>query len=175
MTLVITIILALTMNNLDLFDFSENSNTEKWQIVNDGVMGGLSQSKIEISENGTALFTGNISLENNGGFASVRYRTGNLDIEGYTTLTLRLKGDGKNYQARIQENNQDYFSYITTFQTSGEWETIEIQLNKMVPSFRGRQLDRPNFNGKTMVELTFLIGNGKKESFKLELQKAFLK
>ena len=167
--------MTITINTMVLFDFSENSEPDRWQVVNDGVMGGLSQSTFKMSENGTALFKGRVSLENNGGFSSVRYNTGKTNVEGFTTLALYLKGDGKKYQVRIRENNDDYFSYITTIQTSGEWETIEITLNDMFPSFRGRKLDRPNFSGNTIVELTFLIGNEKAESFTLELQKAFLK
>jgi len=167
--------MTITINAMVLFDFSENSEPDRWQVVNDGVMGGLSQSTFKMSENGTALFKGRVSLENNGGFSSVRYNTGKTNVEGFTTLALYLKGDGKKYQVRIRENNDDYFSYITTIQTSGEWETIEITLNDMFPSFRGRKLDRPNFSGNTIVELTFLIGNEKAESFTLELQKAFLK
>lgn len=163
------------MNNLVLFDFSENSKPDRWQVVNDGVMGGLSKGTFKVGENGTAFFSGTVSLENNGGFSSVNYNTGKTEVEGYTTLALYLKGDGKKYQVRIRENNDDYFSYITTFQTSGEWETIEIPLKEMFPSFRGRKLDLPNYNGKTIVELAFLIGNKKAESFMLELQKAFLK
>lgn len=163
------------MSNPVLFDFSDKSNLNRWQVVNDGVMGGLSKGTFQISEKGTGMFSGRVSLENNGGFSSVQYNTGKTDIEGSTTLVLYLKGDGKPYQARIRENNDDYFSYITTFQTSGEWETIEIPLKEMYPSFRGRKLDRPNFSGNTIVELTFLIGNKKEESFALELQKAFLK
>ena len=167
--------MTITINTMVLFDFSENSEPDRWQVVNDGVMGGLSQSTFKMSENGTALFKGRVSLENNGGFSSVRYNTGKTNVEGFTTLALYLKGDGKKYQVRIRENNDDYFSYITTIQTSGEWETIEITLKDMFPSFRGRKLDRPNFSGNTIVELTFLIGNEKAESFTLELQKAFLK
>ena len=166
---------AINLNNLVLFDFSESSRPDRWQVVNDGVMGGLSKGKFKVSENGTALFTGTVSLENSGGFSSVNYDTEKIVVEGFTTLSLYLKGDGKKYQVRIRENKDDYFSYITTFQTSGNWETIEIPLKEMVPSFRGRQLDRPNYNGNTIVELTFLIGNKKAESFTLELQKAFLK
>lgn len=165
----------ITINTLILFDFSENSEPDGWQVVNDGVMGGLSQATFKVGENGTALFAGTVSLENNGGFSSIRYNTGKTNVEGTTTLALYLKGDGKKYQVRIRENNDDYFSYITTFQTSGEWETIELPLKEMFPSFRGRKLDRPNFSGNTIVELTFLIGNKKAESFALELQKALFK
>jgi len=175
MTIIISILVAITMNNPVLFDFSKNTEAKRWQVVNDGVMGGLSKATFEVNENGTALFSGKVSIENNGGFSSVRYNTGNTKVEGYTTLVLYLKGDGKKYQVRIQENNNDYFSYISTFQTSGEWENIELPLKEMFPSFRGRKLNLPNFSGNTIVELTFLIGNKKAESFKLELQKAFLK
>lgn len=174
MTILLSI-LMISINSIILFDFSENREYGRWQVVNDGVMGGLSQATFGAGENGTALFSGRVSLENNGGFSSVRYNTGKIKVEGYATLALYLKGDGKKYQVRIRENNDDYFSYISTFQTSGEWETIEIQLKDMFPSFRGRKLDRPNFKGNTIVELTFLIGNGKAESFTLELQKAVLK
>ena len=175
MNTLITILMAIGLSNLVLFDFSESNNLEKWRIVNDGVMGGLSEGSFLITESGNGLFSGQISLENNGGFSSVRYNPGMINIEGYNTLALRLKGDGKKYQVRIRENNDDYFSYITTFQTLGQWETIEIPLKEMYPSFRGRTLDRPNFKGNTIVELTFLIGNNKAEKFQLEIKKAYLK
>lgn len=175
MTIMIGILMSIMVNNLVLFDFSENSNPERWQVVNDGVMGGLSRGTFKVDKKGTALFTGTISLENNGGFSSVRYNTGKINVEGYKNLVLYLKGDGKKYQVRIRENSGDYFSYIATFQTSGDWETIEVPLKDMYPSFRGRKLDQPNYNGSTIVELTFLIGNKKAESFSIEFQKAFLK
>jgi hypothetical protein len=76
---------------------------------------------------------------------------------------------------RIRENSSDYYSYIYTFETSGEWESIKIPLAEMYPSFRGRTLNLPNYSGKSMEELTFLIGNKKAESFRLELKKAVLK
>lgn len=163
------------LNHKILFDFSENKDTGNWMVVNDGVMGGRSKGTFISSENNTAIFSGTISLENSGGFSSVRYKTGNIDVEGFSILELQLKGDGKNYQVRIREKSSDYFSYIYTFQTSGEWETIKVPLAEMYPSFRGRKLYFPNYSGKSMVELTFLIGNKKAESFRLELQKAVLK
>ena len=167
--------MATTLSSLVLFDFTKNNDTGNWMVVNDGVMGGLSEGTFTAGENGTAVFKGTISLENNGGFSSVRCNTGKIDVEGYATLELHLKGDGKKYQVRIQENSSDYFSYIYYFQTSGAWETIKIPFAEMYPSFRGRKLNLPNYSGKSMVELTFLIGNSKAESFQLELRKAELK
>jgi hypothetical protein len=170
-----SVIMATTLSSLVLFDFTDNKDTGNWMVVNDGVMGGLSKGTFTVGANGTAVFKGTISLENNGGFSSVRCNTGKIDVEGFTTLELHLKGDGKTYQVRIQENNSDYWSYIYYFQTSGAWETVKIPLAEMYPSFRGRKLNLPNYSGKSMVELTFLIGNSKAESFQLELRKALLK
>jgi len=175
MTILMSLIMTITLSSLVLFDFTETRDTGNWMVVNDGVMGGLSKGTFAVSGNGTAVFKGTISLENNGGFSSVRCNTGKIDVEGFSILELHLKGDGKTYQVRIQENSSDYFSYIYTFQTSGAWETVKIPLAEMFPSFRGRKLDLPNYSGKSMVELTFLIGNNKAESFNIELRKAVLK
>jgi hypothetical protein len=54
-----------------LFDFGANTNAPGWQVVNDGVMGGLSASAFCVT-NGVAVFRGEVSLVNNGGFASMR-------------------------------------------------------------------------------------------------------
>lgn len=175
MTTIIGILLAITVNGIVLFNFSENSDLSKWLVVNDDVMGGRSEATLKLSDSGSALFSGKVSLENNGGFSSLRYNMDVVQINSSTKLIVRLKGDGKNYQVRIREKQSDYFSYIHTFATSGQWENIEVPLAEMYPSFRGRKLERPNFNGNSMVELTFLISNKKAESFVLEIQKAVLK
>lgn len=158
-----------------VFDFKLGSGIDQWLVVNDDVMGGRSQASFELTAEGTGLFKGKVSLENNGGFSSLRYNMDAVQTKTYTRLAVRLKGDGKNYQLRIREKQSDYFSYIATFETSGEWETIEVPLVDMYPSFRGRKLDLPNFNGNSMVELTFLIGNKKAETFALEIDKISLK
>lgn len=171
----ISALLLLTLNAMVVFDFKTESGIDQWLVVNDDVMGGRSQASFELTADGTGLFKGKISLENNGGFSSLRHNMDALQTKDYTTLAVRLKGDGKNYQLRIREKESDYFSYIATFETSGEWETIEVSLAEMYPSFRGRKLDGPNFNGNSMVELTFLIGNKKAESFALEIATIVLK
>ena len=86
-------------------------------------------------------------------------------------LIIRLKGDGKKYQFRIKDDIRSYYSYISTFSTSGEWQEIEIPLNEMYPSFRGRRLNLPNFSQDNIEEIAFLIGNKKPESFRLLIDK----
>ena len=158
---------AMATGTALIVDFTKKSTTANWQIVDDGVMGGKSQGNFKINKEGHAEFWGMISLENYGGFSSVRYRPETIEIGKYKKVALRIKGDGKNYQFRIKGKANEYFSYITSFSTSGEWETININLSDLYPSFRGRKLDLPNFSGSQIEEITLLIGNKKKESFKL--------
>ena len=170
----ILIILYLLMQERVIFDFNKKSDLQDWIIVDDVVMGGRSLSTFKLNEDGIGVFEGNISLENNGGFSSLRYRFLKKTIKEYTQVKIRLRGDGKKYQFRIKSNTADYFSYIAPFQTSGKWQEIVIPLEDLYPSFRGRRLNQPNFSSDYIEELAFLIGNKKSESFKLLIDKIAL-
>ncbi len=157
-----------------VFDFSLGANLDNWYIMDDVVMGGRSSGDMKITDEGHGLFHGQVSLENNGGFSSVRYRPEPIDAADFTVAKLYVKGDEKSYQFRVKESSTDRHSYIYTFETSGEWEVIEIALSDMYPSFRGRKLDMDNYKGETLGELAFLISNKKAESFNLEIDKIIL-
>lgn len=159
------------MSSLLLFDFSSSTNWSVWEIENDVVMGGNSTSELSKSKDGNAIFKGSFSLENDGGFASMQYHFEPKDIQGYKNAVLRLKGDGKEYQFRIKANLKESASYVFTFKTSGDWQTIEIPLNKMEPVYRGNKLNQPNFDSTKLQEVRFMIGNGKEEDFRLEIDK----
>ena len=169
--LLILLLNLFFMNDFLLFDFNEKTNPREWRIIDDVVMGGISDGKFKIDENGNGVFFGNVSTENNGGFSSVRYQMNTKDISGFSKVNIRLKGDGKNYQFRIKDDINSYYSYITTFKTSGEWETVTLNLKDLYPSFRGQTLNLPNFDGKFLEEIVFLIGNKKDESGELKLDK----
>ncbi len=154
-----------------IFDFQKSSDTKNWQIVDDGVMGGLSAGNFEITKAGHGRFWGEVSLENNGGFSSLRYNFKELSTTDYSKLKMRIKGDGKDYQIRIKHNRRDYYSYIYTFSSPEDWATVEVNLKDMRPSFRGRFLDMDNYNHDSIEELTFLIANKKEESFELMIDK----
>lgn len=171
----ISILFISTTIQNSIFDFKKDCRLDNWYIVNDGVMGGLSESSFRINEDGHGFFQGNISLANYGGFASVRHNFASKDISKFSTIVIKLKGDGKKYQFRVKNNEEYYYSYTLTFKTSGEWESIEIPLSSMVPTFRGRVLDMPNFNHSELEELAILIGNKKEENFKLLIDHISLK
>lgn len=163
------ILLATTSPTMQLFDFNNDRDLSGWYVVDDGVMGGRSAGNLEINEDGNGIFFGDVSLENNGGFSSIRYRFEQRDISPHQLCKIRLKGDGKRYQFRVKTDKYDRHSYIFHFETSGEWQTIQIPLAEMYPAFRGRKLNMVNYPAHQLEELSFMIGNKKAESFKLEL------
>ena len=172
---IFSLMLSSIITSPIIFDFNLKSDIRKWTIVDDVVMGGRSSGNFRLNDEGHGVFEGEVSLENNGGFSSLRYDCEKILLEGKTQVNIKLLGDGKQYQFRINSNNGDYYSYIIPFSTSGEWEEIEIQLKDMYPSFRGRRLDLPNFSDDYFEGITFLIGNKKNEKFKLVLDKIDLK
>jgi len=155
-------------NNV-IFDFTENSNISSWRIVDDGVMGGRSRGDFFLNKKGNAVFSGSVSLDNYGGFSSVRHQFKTKDISQYKKIIIRLKGDGKAYQFRIKNSRRDYHSYITSFKTSSDWETISINMSDMYPAFRGRNLNMDNLKPNKIQEIAFLIGNKRAETFRLEI------
>ncbi len=154
---------------MTLFDFTPDSDIRDWVTVDDTVMGGVSNGNFRLDEAGHGVYSGLVSLENNGGFSSLRYRMPAIRIAGCSKATLRVKGDGKRYQFRAKTSDFDRHSYVGYFETSGEWEEVDIELSTLRPQFRGRKLDLPNYPVEMLSEIALLIGNKKEEEFTLLL------
>lgn len=154
-----------------LFDFSPNANLNAWTILDDVVMGGRSAGNFELNATGHGHYHGSVSLENNGGFSSVRHSFPAKKVSPESRLILHLKGDGKKYQIRVKAKRQDYYSYVNYFKTNGEWQKISVQLKDLYPTFRGRKLQMPNFAGTAIESFSILISNKKAEDFTLLLDK----
>ncbi|MFC1713317.1 CIA30 family protein [Candidatus Poribacteria bacterium] len=155
-----------------LIDFSKPDEKESWRIVNDLVMGGVSQSKMIMTDDSTAIFQGNLSLENNGGFASVRTNPIDYRMAGYDGITARVKGDGRTYQLRlITDGRFDGVSYRSEFQTTADkWTNIKLPFEGFVPTFRGQVVpDAPELTPGKIRQLGFLIADKKEGSFRLEI------
>ncbi|MUP46326.1 CIA30 family protein [Gramella sp. BOM4] len=169
------ILLILYAMAWTIFDFQKGTDLGNWRIVEDQVMGGVSTGKFYLNVEGHAVFKGTVSLENNGGFVSVDYDMPKTEIGNHEFIAVRLKGDGKNYQLRVKNDDQVYYSYNYEFGTSGDWEEVNIPLEKMSPTYRGRSLNKPDFDHSHLDQLTFLIGNNKNEDFQLLIDKIELK
>jgi monofunctional biosynthetic peptidoglycan transglycosylase len=154
-----------------LIDFSHADRGE-WFAINDGVMGGVSRSGIRRTEEGTGVFAGLLSLENNGGFASVRVALDHHDFSTCAGLEIRVRGDGRTYQLRLRTDDQfDGIAYRSNFETrGGEWTTTRIPFDQFLPTFRGRTLGHaPPLDTANIHQLAFMLADKKPGPFSLEI------
>lgn len=126
---------------LTLYRFDSAENAGRWAIVNDSVMGGVSESGLSLSEEGTLFFAGNLSLQNNGGFASVRSASDALGINDEAGIRLTVRGDGKRYHLRLYTPDLPGVAYEAAFQTAeNDWQAIDLPFSTFKPTIRGRVL-----------------------------------
>lgn len=166
--------LAMGADSGELFisNFDKPGEGKIWRVINDGVMGGISSSTWNITENGAAVFAGNVSLENNGGFASVRSAVGTYDLSKYKGIALRIKGDGKRYNLNLKTDAEfDSILYQAEFETEKEkWQLIELPFSRFVPTYHGFvPPDAPKLDTKEIRRLGFLIADKQKGPFRLEI------
>jgi len=126
-----------------LFDFTQPTIDLQatWGAVDDVVMGGVSQSEMRLGS-GYAVFSGNVSIDNSGGFASVRTRNfePSLNLSNYRGVELRVKGDGQRYKLFLRtEAKWDGVGYAHSFDTiANDWMTIQVPFADLVPIFRAK-------------------------------------
>ena len=144
-----------------------------WQPVDDVVMGGRSASSAQVSARGALLFEGVVSLENGGGFASVRSGPARHDFSGAAGFVLRLRGDGKRYRLSLRtEAPFDGVQYQASFTApAGDWTLVELPWQRFEARFRGRSVpEAPPLDPSRVQWLGLLIGDRQAGRFSLELE-----
>lgn len=154
-----------------LFRFDTPEAATPWQTVNDGVMGGRSVGRFKINENQKMEFFGTLSLENNGGFASVRARRSGLGLKTDDVIVARVRGDGRQYNFNVYaQRNLGGYSYRQPFNTTkGEWVEVEFPIEKFAATWRGRQFPNEKLDPSAVTGLGFQLGDKKAGPFKLEV------
>ena len=156
-----------------LFDFTGADASKDWQNVNDGVMGGVSEGKFKITGNKTLEFFGTLSLENNGGFASVRTKAKKLGLEKGDTVVAKIRGDGREYTMNLYVNKPLIaFSYRATVQIKkDEWIEVKVLLDKFEATSFGRVVkDAGPVDPKEVNSLGFMLSDKKAGPFKIEVE-----
>lgn len=155
-----------------LFQFSGSDGDGAWGAVNDDVMGGVSRGGARIID-GVLHFRGILSLENNGGFSSVRSSGPTRDLSGATAIVLRVRGDGRTYRLQLATNASfrgARISYQAPFATRrGEWTEVVVLLDSLEPRFRGQKLRGPALDRSRIEEFGLSLSDGNPGSFALEV------
>ncbi len=155
-----------------LFDFSVQRTIDAWLPVNDAVMGGVSTGRLEATGGGSARFIGSVSLENSGGFASVRSRPAKLELDGCSGLELRIRGDGRRYKINLKTDvDTDDLLYRAVFETlDQQWQTRRIPFDEFLPTRRGRVIRQaPPLALSRVTSLGLMISDRQQGPFCLEI------
>jgi monofunctional biosynthetic peptidoglycan transglycosylase len=155
-----------------LVDFRQPEVVQKWNVINDGVMGGVSTSQFD-HQTDKAVFSGIVSLENNGGFASVRSAPERFELSAFQGIALQVRGDGKTYKFNVRtDDSRDGINYRSAFvTTAGEWIIVELPFVDFEPTFRGRIVpDAPPLDTSNITTLGFLIADRQQGPFQLEIR-----
>ena len=160
-------------SDTSFFEFKNEEEISVWRIVNDGVMGGLSEGIIQWDKQAnTMIWSGIVSLENNGGFASIRTIPQNYQSGSFEKIVLRVKGDGKFYKCRMRPSgNFDGIAYSLDFETKkDEWMEITLSSKDFKPTFRGRIYpEYGTIKTEELRQMGFLIAGKQKGNFRLEV------
>lgn len=156
-----------------LFRFDSEAACAPWQSIDDVVMGGRSKSGLTYSGEGTGVFSGTVSLENNGGFASVRFALMESDLRGASAIALRVRGDGKTYQLRLRDQDGfDGVNHCAEFRApADQWKEVLVPLASLEPRYRGRVLrDEPPLGLGSIRSLGLMISEKQEGPFRLEIE-----
>jgi monofunctional biosynthetic peptidoglycan transglycosylase len=171
MTLTLMMLLAAGAAVPQLIDPSDPSELKRWTAIHDTVMGGRSQGGLS-QDDGVLVFSGRLSLANNGGFASVRTLPRPLPLADHQGLTLRVRGDGRTYQLRLRDSDRfDGVAWKFEFATTaGQWTQITAPFRAFEATFRGRPVrtDGP-LDPARVRQLGFMIADKRPGEFRLEI------
>ncbi|MEZ8777040.1 CIA30 family protein [Vibrio splendidus] len=174
-----SLLLLLSLHSLSLkasaigtnmIDFTQASEHQNWTVTNDDVMGGISTGELIYLDN-MSRFRGELSLENNGGFSSVKRSIESLAHE-IDSVELVFVGDGRTYQLRFTTSKDDhrvqYKHYFNTIK--GQQLSKVFHFNDFQAVFRGRLLsDAPELKARDIKQIGFLIADKQPSPFELNL------
>jgi NADH dehydrogenase [ubiquinone] 1 alpha subcomplex assembly factor 1 len=178
MTILIILLLTLISSPLSekplTFDFGNSADkTRDWVLITDNVMGGLSKSEIIYNAN-SILLKGDISLDNFGGFSSIRTKFSQLDLSQYEGVKIKFKST-KQHFAFTLENSQNWTrpNYKNNFHSNkdGTWMVATLYFKdfqeNVIGQPTGKQLNLEKL--KKIVRIGIITTKKEEGPFSLEV------
>ncbi len=165
------------MSNLDatwlLFDFSDPAAVADWRAIDDRVMGGVSSSRLRYDPAGHAVFEGSVSLERNGGFASIRSTPDNRGKPAMQTCFIDSRGTSKRFKLNLLTDDAfDSINYQASFTPAPAWQTLHIPLATFRATFRGREVPgAPALDPARIRRVGLMIAERQAGPFTLEVRR----
>lgn len=179
---ILLVFITMSFSNLSnstleplVFDFGDaKDKTQNWGSVNDGVMGGKSVGRTSYEAN-SLIFTGSISFDNNGGFASVRCPYQDFDLAKYSAVKIRYRSSGQTFALSLNTSRRFYLPnyrvYLAPSKEAGEW----VEQTIPIATFRQHRMGNPTGYGISkealaqVIQITFISADKKEGPFSLEV------
>lgn len=156
-----------------LLDFAQPASVAGWAAVDDRVMGGVSRSRLRHDASGWAVFEGDVSLAQGGGFASVRSAPRDWGRPQASALCLQVAGSPQRYKFSLyQDDELSSIAWQAGFVPAAEhdWSTVRLPLASFQPQFRGRPvIGAPPLDPARIRQLGLTIADRQAGPFALRL------
>lgn len=162
----------MTSTDERLFDFRVPRAAGLFSAVDDRIMGGVSRSRMT-ERDGHAVFEGELSLEQGGGFASVRSGPSAFDLATRTGIALRVRGDGRRYRLRIRtDEDPNAVTYQAAFDApAADWSTVRLPFAGFAATFRGTaRPDADPLDPGSITSFGFLVADRQAGTFRLDVE-----
>lgn len=163
MTAAFLLLIAFTLMNADpsnsRINFGRTADrVQDWVKISDNVMGGVTTSRLEYTDNSMVL-SGNISLDNYGGFSSVKTRFKNFDLSEFNGLRVRFRSTNQRFAFTLEDSrNWTQPNYKGEFLHSKEntWTETTIYFK----DFKEYQIGEPTGEKLNLASLKDIIRLG---------------
>ena len=155
-----------------IFTFEKPSDADAWLVTNDGVMGGLSKGRRVVTGEDVLRFTGEVSLDNNGGFSAIRSAPVERDLSAYDGILIRVRGDGKRYSLTLRTDvDIRAGSYRVKFDTKAdEWVELYVPFTEFRATSFGTELpDAPPLDPGKIRSFGFIVSDKQAGRFTLDV------
>ena len=157
-TLLTVFISTTAMAQTIFFDDFEDSPSKRWEFITDQVMGGVSTGNITfMNENGAnfARMTGNVSLENNGGFIQFRRKVTSHFDKSKQGLELKMRGNKQQYFVHIRTTGTflPWQYYHAPFSSNSDWTIVRMPFSmfERSSSFLSKEITAKNIRSIGIV------------------------
>lgn len=164
-------------HSLPLFDFRDPLAVSAWTPIDDRVMGGVSVSTLRHDPAGHAVFQGEVSLERNGGFASVRSSPGQRGMQGAEVCVVEIRGVPKRFKlSLLTDDGFNTLIYQAGFAPTGsDWQTLRLPISSFRATFRGREVvDTPQLEPAGIRQVGLMIADRQAGRFALDIRRLSL-
>ncbi|MEM8601133.1 MAG: CIA30 family protein [Bacteroidota bacterium] len=155
-------------STMTLYEF-DAADEAAWQVINDGVMGGLSQGYVAV-ENGVLRFHGTL-VTRGGGFTSIRTRR-LVDLSDYDGVELRVRGSGRTFEVEVDDGTQRGWRRVSrraAFETDAEWTWVQIPFSTLRTTVFGQAVSAPETDLTQVQAFGIYILDGIDGDFELEV------